>query len=78
MRCIYLSPNGTNGGKPIYVLMAMTSRCDPDRLQVVLKLGEGYGVAGVLLGHWWPGVTVSVQEDGNAHPRQPGAERAHA
>jgi hypothetical protein len=29
-----------------------------------LKLGEGYGVAGLLLGRWWPGVTVSVQEDG--------------
>jgi hypothetical protein len=52
--------------------MAMTSRCDPDRLQVVLKLGEGYGIAGLLLGYWWPGVTVSAREDGTLVPSSPG------
>jgi len=52
--------------------MAITSRCDPDRLQVVLKLSEGYGVAGVLLGQWWPGVTVSVQGGGTLIPSSPG------
>jgi hypothetical protein len=52
--------------------MAMTSRCDPDRLQVVLKLGEGYGIAGLLLGHWLPGVAVGVQEDGTLIPASPG------
>src|SRR3954447_24137678 len=30
------------------------------------------GVAGLLLGHWWPGVTVRVQEDGTVIPASPG------
>ena len=73
IRALHLpEPKRHEQWKPIYVLMAMTSRCDPDRLQVVLKLGEGYGVAGLLLGHWWPGVTVSVQEDGTLIPASPG------
>ena len=42
---------------PTYILIAMTSRYDLTRLQVVLELGAGYGVAGLLLGHWRPGVT---------------------
>jgi 16S rRNA G1207 methylase RsmC len=46
----------------------MTSRYDLTRIQVVLELGAGYGVAGLLLGHWWPGVTVSVQADARACP----------
>jgi hypothetical protein len=57
---------------PTYILIAMTSRYDLTRLQVVLELGAGYGVAGLLLGHWWPGVTVSVQADGRAGPASPG------
>jgi hypothetical protein len=57
---------------PTYILIAMTSRYDLTHLQVVLELGAGYGVAGLLLGHWWPGVTVSVQADGRAGPASPG------
>jgi hypothetical protein len=57
---------------PTHILIAMTSRYDLTRLQVVLELGAGYGVAGLLLGHWWPGVTVSVQADGRAGPASPG------
>ena len=72
MRSISLSPQRHEQWKPIYLLMAMTSRCDPDRLQVVLTLGGGYGIASLLLGHWWPGVTVSVQEDGTVIPASPG------
>jgi hypothetical protein len=73
IRALHLpEPKRHEQWKPIYLLMAMTSRCDPDRLQVVLKLGEGYGIAGLQLGHWWPGVTVSVQEDGTVIPSSPG------
>lgn len=73
IRALQLSePKRYEEWKPIYLLVVMTSRCDPDRLQVVLKLGEGYGVAGLLLGYWWPGVTVSVQEDGTVIPSSPG------
>jgi hypothetical protein len=57
---------------PTYILIAMTSRYDLTRLQVVLELGAGYGVAGLLLGHWRSGVTVSVQTDGRACPVSPG------
>jgi hypothetical protein len=72
IRALHLpEPPSPEQWKPIYLLMAMTSPCDPDRLAVVLKLGEGYGVAGLLLGHWWPGVTVSVQEDGTVCPASP-------
>ena len=37
---------------PTYILIALTSRHDLTRLQVVLELGAGYGIAGLLLGHW--------------------------
>ena len=51
---------------PTYVLIALAARFDVARLQVALDLGAGYGVAGLLLGSWRPGVTVSVDEDGRA------------
>ena len=53
---------------PTFVLIATTSRYDQARLQVTLDLGSGYGIAGLLLGHWEPGVTVSVRADGFAGP----------
>jgi len=31
-----------------------------------------YQEPGLLLGHWWPGVTVAVQEHGTLIPASPG------
>ena len=60
---------------PTFVLIATTSRYDQARLQVTLDLGSGYGIAGLLLGHWEPGVTVSVRADGFAGPGDSGLSK---
>jgi hypothetical protein len=60
---------------PTFVLVATTFRYDRARLQVTLDLGAGYGIAGLLLGQWDSGVTVSVREDGFAGPGDSGLSK---
>jgi hypothetical protein len=50
---------------PTLVLMATTMfRHDRTRLETVLDLGSGYGVAAILAGYWREGSTVAVRSNG--------------
>jgi hypothetical protein len=61
---------------PTLVLMATTMfRHQVTRLETVLDLGSGYGVAAILAGYWREGSTVSVQSNGQVSAPGPGLGR---
>lgn len=49
---------------PTLVLITLRPRHELTRLQAVLDLGSGYGVAAMLWGNWRAGSTVMVRTDG--------------
>ncbi len=59
-------------GSPPVLLVARTPRRQHRRLQAVLDNGSGFGVTGLLLGQWAPGVTAYVRDDGTISTTSPG------
>ncbi|WP_238412894.1 BTAD domain-containing putative transcriptional regulator [Saccharothrix deserti] len=62
---------GADAGPPV-VLVARAPERQRQRLQAVLDNGAGFGVTGLLLGQWAPGVTAYVRDDGTISATSPG------
>ncbi|WP_434447675.1 BTAD domain-containing putative transcriptional regulator [Lentzea sp. E54] len=57
---------------PVLVLVAEPTEQQRQRLQAVLDNGAPFGVTGLLLGQWQPGVTAYVRNDGTISATGPG------
>ncbi|WP_217280543.1 BTAD domain-containing putative transcriptional regulator [Kibdelosporangium persicum] len=64
------------GTWPALVLVARPPQHQRQRLQAVLDNGAPFGVTGVLLGQWQPGVTAYVRKDGTVSATGPGLGEA--
>jgi DNA-binding SARP family transcriptional activator len=58
------------------VLVARPPEHQRQRLQAVLDDGAQYGITGLLLGQWQPGVTAYVRDDGTISATSPGLGEA--
>lgn len=58
------------------VLLASPTPHVERRLQAVLDNGANFGLAGILLGQWRPGVTALVRDDGTVRATSPGPGEA--
>ncbi|MGH3761039.1 BTAD domain-containing putative transcriptional regulator [Actinophytocola sp.] len=63
------------GSGPALVLVARPPH-QRQRLQAVLDNGAPFGITGLLLGQWQPGVTCYVREDGTISATSPGLGEA--
>ncbi|MDQ3887332.1 MAG: transcriptional regulator, partial [Actinomycetota bacterium] len=61
---------------PALVLVARPPEHRRQRLQAVLDNGAPFGITGLLLGQWQPGVTAYVREDGTISATSPGLGEA--
>lgn len=57
---------------PTLVLAATTPEHQRPRLQAVLDNGSPFGITGLLLGQWQPGVTAYIRADGTVSATSPG------
>jgi DNA-binding SARP family transcriptional activator len=57
---------------PTLVLAATVPEHQRPRLQAVLDNGSPFGITGLLLGQWQPGVTVYIRADGTVSASSPG------
>ncbi|MGH3625115.1 MAG: AfsR/SARP family transcriptional regulator, partial [Sciscionella sp.] len=64
--------NTRPGAWPALVLVARPPEHQRQRLQAVLDNGAPFGITGLLLGQWQPGVTAYVREDGTISATSPG------
>ncbi|MFF0147028.1 DNA-binding SARP family transcriptional activator [Amycolatopsis sulphurea] len=68
-------PDAEPGTCPPLVLVARPPAHHP-RLQAILDNGAPFGVTGLLLGQWQPGVTAYVRDDGTISATGPGLGEA--
>ncbi|MEC3974936.1 transcriptional regulator [Amycolatopsis sp. H20-H5] len=64
------------GSWPALVLVARPAEHQRQRLQAVLDNGAPFGITGLLLGQWQPGVTAYVRADGTISATGPGLGEA--
>lgn len=57
---------------PALMLAAQVPAQQRTRLQAVLDNGSGFGITGLLIGQWQPGVTAYVRVDGTVSATSPG------
>lgn len=67
---------GAQGAWPVLALMARPPEHDTQRLQAVLDNGAPFGLVGVLLGQWRPGLSAYVRHDGTVSSTSPGPGQA--
>ncbi|MCU1680216.1 MAG: hypothetical protein JWQ81_955 [Amycolatopsis sp.] len=60
------------GAWPALVLAATVHEHQRPRLQAVLDNGSPFGITGLLLGQWQPGVTAYIRADGTVSATSPG------
>lgn len=68
--------HGSRQGWPAVVLVARSPEYQRERLQAVLDNGSAFGIVGVLLGQWRPGITTYVRDDGTISATSPGLGEA--
>lgn len=61
---------------PTLVLAATVPEHERPRLQAVLDNGAQFGITGLLLGQWQPGVTAYIRADGTVSATSPGLGEA--
>ncbi|MFD2415366.1 BTAD domain-containing putative transcriptional regulator [Amycolatopsis pigmentata] len=66
----------TPESSPPLVLVARPQEHQQQRLQAVLDDGAPFGVTGLLLGQWRPGISAYVREDGTISATSPGPGEA--
>ncbi|HEX5144470.1 MAG TPA: hypothetical protein VFW21_11450 [Mycobacterium sp.] len=64
------------GAWPVLALIAQPPKHDIQRLQAVLDNGAPFGLVGVLLGQWRPGLSAYVRHDGTISSTSPGPGQA--
>lgn len=74
-------PNPANGPvdarvDPVRLLVGRPSTDTSERLQALLDNGSSFGILGLLVGQWRPGVTAYVRPDGTVSATSPGRGEA--
>ncbi|MFD8497312.1 BTAD domain-containing putative transcriptional regulator [Amycolatopsis sp. NPDC059657] len=67
---------GVEAGTWLPLVLVARPPAQPGRLQAVLDNGAPFGVTGLLLGQWQPGVTCYVRSDGTISSTGPGLGEA--
>lgn len=69
---------GEDAGPPPWPTLVLVARPPQQhrRLQAILDNGAPFGITGLLLGQWQPGVTCYVREDGTISATSPGLGEA--
>lgn len=68
--------NQDRRGLPSVVLVTRPPEHGRQRLQAVLDNGSAFGILGLLLGQWQPGITAYVRDDGTISATSPGPGQA--
>jgi DNA-binding SARP family transcriptional activator len=61
---------------PLMALVARPAEQNTQRLQAVLDNGAPFGLVGVLLGQWRPGISAYIRDDGTVSSASPGPGQA--
>ena len=70
------TPENESWSWPALVLAATVPEHQRPRLQAVLDNGSPFGVTGLVLGQWQPGVTAYIRADGTVSATSPGLGEA--
>lgn len=70
------TPENERRSWPTMVLAATVPEHERARLQAVLDNGSPFGIIGLLLGQWQPGVTAYIRSDGTVSATSPGLGQA--
>jgi DNA-binding SARP family transcriptional activator len=76
LRRVRENDSGAQGAWPVLALMARPPQHDTQRLQAVLDNGATFGLVGVLLGQWRPGLSAYIRHDGTVSSTSPGPGQA--
>jgi DNA-binding SARP family transcriptional activator len=66
----------TQSAWPLIALVARPPAQNTQRLQAILDNGAPFGLVGVLLGQWRPGISAYIRDDGTVSSASPGPGQA--
>jgi DNA-binding SARP family transcriptional activator len=76
LRRVRENDSGAQGAWPVLALMARPPERNTQRVQAMLDNGAPFGLVGVLLGQWRPGLSAYVRHDGTVSSTSPGPGQA--